>query len=89
MNIINKIYLWSQKKIKESHLNRAGNDIKCPNCNEWFSVSGVKYKHKYESDDGLGYCTCGQCSHTSIWSYNLAPFAVLVDENEVPIEKVK
>ena len=88
MKLINKIYLWSQGKVKENHLKKTGNDIKCPNCNEWFSVSGVKYKHKYENKNTLGYRTCGQCKHVSIWSYNLAPVAILVDENEVPIKEV-
>lgn len=81
------LYKLSKKSIKRSILNRYHNDIKCPNCREWFSVSGVEYKHTHTRtpDTDLSACTCGQCGYTSYWSPFIAPFPVLTDEKGNPL----
>ena len=80
------LFLLSKKHYKDEHLKKQGNDMLCPSCNEWFSVSGIEYKHKQESTLGLHKCTCGQCSEVSYWSSNIAPFLVLTDSEEQPIK---
>jgi len=57
----------------------------CPGCKEWFSISGIQYKHRQESNDGLHRCVCGQCLEISYWSSNIAPFLVRVDSDEKPV----
>ena len=89
MKLINKIYLWSKSKIKENHLKHHKTDIKCPNCDEWYSVSGVEYNHKIETVE-YGYSTiCGQCGTKSYWNTEAAPVLILCDEDGIPLEKRK
>jgi len=91
-NIIDKLhtrlYSYFYDQVTKRHLKRTGTDIKCPSCNEWFSVSGVKYKHKKRFYDPvnmneLSYyvCSCGQCGHESKWTGDLAPFLVLLQDD--------
>lgn len=85
MSLINKIYLWSKRKVKEDHLKKHKNDIKCTNCNEWYSVSGVEYKHEIHPFD-YGYLTvCGKCGEKSHWNTVAAPVALLCDSDGNPI----
>ena len=73
--------------IKEEHLKVHRNDIRCPNCKEWFSISGEEHKHYVETNGCLYLCTCGKCNHTSHWNPNIAPALILCDEKGMPISK--
>ncbi|AUR97556.1 hypothetical protein NVP1240O_56 [Vibrio phage 1.240.O._10N.261.52.F8] len=85
MKVIEKIYLWSKRKIKEDHLKCHRNDIKCQGCKEWYSVSGVEYAHKIDSCE-YGYITeCGKCGKVSHWNSVSAPVLLLCNEDGTPI----
>ena len=83
------IFLMSKRRFKRAHLNRVHNDIKCPTCKEWFSISGIEHNHKLEVEPDKGYdvCTCGQCEEKSYWSSDIAPFPVLVNKEGFPVSK--
>jgi hypothetical protein len=62
------------------------NDIKCVNCNEWYSISGVLYNHTLV-DTTFGVKTvCGQCEHASYWNLDVAPVAILCDNRGNPLK---
>ena len=85
MKLINMIYLWSKKKIEKDHLKNHKCDIKCNKCKEWYSVSGVEFKHQIKSLD-FGYSTvCGKCGEKSYWNSIAAPVPLLCDESGNPI----
>ena len=92
IKVIRKIWYWLYKiclqEIKKCHMKIWNTDIKCPNCNEWFSVSGVMHKHEHvrKPNSDLSEVVCGQCGHHSFWSAHLAPCLVLVDENGKPLK---
>lgn len=87
-----KFWKWlfklSRDRFKEAHLDRHKNDIKCPNCNEWFSISGVDYKHEHLDpiNDECSTVKCGKCKHISNWNLCVAPCPILADERGYPIE---
>ena len=91
MNLKMKIYAWLFKKsksmYKEEHLKHHHSDIKCPQCNEWFSISGIEHKHNnsYIEDIDIYSCYCGKCGHTSYWNPNISMFLVLCDEKGHPL----
>ena len=80
------IYLWVRKAIKNRHLAARHNDIKCANCKEWFSISGIRFNHEYERHDWGYQVKCGQCGHVSYWNCECAPFPVQCDENGEPTQ---
>lgn len=82
------VYRLAKLKFREAHLSRIHNDIKCPGCKEWFSITGMdnKHTHEREPNSGLSICTCGQCGTKSYWSAHIAPFPVRVDESGMPID---
>ena len=83
-----RMYLWIYNKVRKAHLAKYKNDIKCTNCNEWYSISGLKYKHEYKSLD-FGYsATCGQCGKTTYWNTQIAPVPFLCDENGIPLSNI-
>lgn len=86
-NILKKIIRALEDHFKTVHLNRVHTDMKCPNCNEWFSVSGIKYKHSLEKEPkhDFSICICGQCGFKSNWSPHIAPCLIRVDDNGIPI----
>jgi len=66
-----KVYLKAETKFRSEYLHRAGGDIKCPSCQTWFSISGIKYEHNllpYNEELEYSPCKCGQCGHTSNWN---------------------
>lgn len=76
------LYKLSERKIRDEHLSRYYNDIKCPNCKQWFSVSGKFYKHKQDiMADWGSSCECGNCGHISYWNQVALPFPALADED--------
>lgn len=80
------LYLLAEKKSRETHLHRHHNDLKCPRCRMWFSVSGLKYNHKFaDVHSPFIRVTCGQCGKVSNWSSAIAPVLVEVDDNGNPI----
>ena len=83
-----KLYKWSKKKYREKHLDIHYNDIKCPNCKEWFSISGIENKHSYlhPQPDFGSHVKCGQCGHDSYWNLVAFPFPVSCDENGMPFK---
>ena len=82
------LFLRSKKELKDISLNKYHNDIKCPYCNEWFSISGVEYKHKILAENELFIpIICGQCKNQSNWSPHIAPFLVLVDDTGSPLNE--
>jgi predicted Zn finger-like uncharacterized protein len=81
------VYLLAEKKSKEIHLDRHHNDIKCPRCKMWFSVSGLKYNHQFGLENELFIqVKCGQCGEVSNWSPNIAPVLIRVDDKGIPVE---
>ena len=83
------LYLLSEKKIKQLHLEKFHNDMICPNCNVWFSISSLRYKHECvdgEKDFVIG-TICGQCQHTSYWNMDIAPVLVLCDKYGISLVK--
>ena len=85
--IMKWLYIRAEKLFRAAHLEKYGNDIKCDGCNEWFSVSGIKYNHtnKYDEHKDVFICQCGQCGNISRWSPSIAPFLVRVDDLGNPI----
>ena len=80
------LYTLSRKKVKQEHLNKYHCDIKCPNCNEWFSISGVNHKHEHISEPDFGFhVRCGQCGHDSYWNAVAAPVLLRCDERGMPL----
>lgn len=74
------LYKLSRREIEKSHLNRNYCDVKCPNCKEWFSISGVLHQHEHVSCPEFGYhLRCGQCNHESYWNAVSAPILLLCD----------
>jgi hypothetical protein len=83
-----KLYKWSRRKFRDAHLDRYKNDIKCPFCKEWFSISGIDYKHEYikpEPEWGT-HVRCGQCGRDSYWNLVAFPFPVRAESNGDPIK---
>ena len=83
--ILKLLFLFAKKSYKKEHLRKTGNDIKCPNCKEWFSISGIQYEHKYQGREYGCSCTCGQCGYVSNWNLEAFPFPTLCDEKGNPI----
>lgn len=82
------LFLLAKAKFKEAHLNTYYSDIKCPGCQEWFSISGIENKHEKEwSGKGYWVATCGQCKTVSNWSGDIAPMLVRVDDSGYPLDK--
>jgi len=76
--LIHKIYLWAKSKLKEDYLRRMGNDIKCPNCKEWASITSLTGENKRELVQlplmtGVEKRTCGQCGEVSYWVWGIIP----------------
>jgi C4-type Zn-finger protein len=81
------LYFLAKKKIKEAHLVKHHNDMKCPNCNEWHSISGLKYNHDFlERVDGIISTRCGQCQKVSYWNQEIAPVLVLCNRDGIPLK---
>lgn len=81
------LYNLSRDKLKELHIQKHKVDIKCSNCQEWYSISGVRYKHPPILDADWGYTTrCGQCKGYTHWNTEIAPFPVRCDKNGNPFE---
>lgn len=80
------LFKYSRKRIKRSHIEKHHNDIKCPNCKEWFSISGIEYKHSTISQPDFGFhVKCGKCEHESYWNAVAAPVMLLCDKNGSPL----
>lgn len=80
LKIYKYFYLLFEKLYKKEHLKINHSDIKCHNCKEWFSISGIKYNHVYKDNSETDLCTCGQCEHTSEW---LCMAGLFVEVNEL------
>ncbi len=82
-----KLYLWAKQKYRDVHLDTYYNDIKCPNCNEWFSITGIQHKHQYvKPEPWFGYAVeCGNCKHLSYWNCVAFPFPARCKDNGDPI----
>ena len=80
------VFKFSRKKYREEHMNKYHIDIKCPNCNEWFSITTIDYEYErvaeYEWGDS---CKCGKCGYISHWNLCAFPFPALSDENGNPV----
>ncbi len=86
---MNKFWIWLFKKarneIKENHLKEKGADLKCPQCNEWLSVSGVDYKHQMFDEEFGAMVICGKCNGQSYWNMVAAPVALHCNSQGTPI----
>ena len=77
----NRFLKWLYQYIEEDAQRQHGADIRCPGCKEWFSVSGIKYKHTYVEDIQWGCkVKCGQCGEVSNWNLVAAPVPLRCDE---------
>jgi hypothetical protein len=80
------LHQFSEKKYKEAHLNKYHSDIKCPNCEEWFSISGIKHNHEAVSKPDWGFhVKCGLCKHESYWNAVAAPVLLIAKPNGDPL----
>lgn len=80
------LYKYSKKIVKEKSMNKYRSDIKCPNCKEWFSISGVEHEHKHISEPEFGFhVKCGKCGHESYWNAVAAPVLLRCDEKGTPL----
>ena len=79
------MYKRSRRSYQDAYEDRWGNDIKCVNCNEWYSLSGALYKHKMENMQFGFKTTCGQCGHVSYWNGEIAPVLVVCDDKGLPL----
>ena len=79
------LFKLSRRKVREAHMKKHHNDIKCPNCNHWFSVSGVDANHAEIAKPKWGFSVmCGACKHVSHWNAVAAPVLLLCDESGTP-----
>lgn len=79
---------WIFKKSREAYKNTCKLDMRCPNCREWFSITGMDHAPEYhcpEPEFG-SMVTCGKCTHTSYWNLAAAPVPLLCDENGTPLQ---
>ena len=81
------LYKIIHKKLHQQHLEVYKSDIKCPRCNEWFSITGVFHKHAYtETQPDWGASViCGQCKEHSHWNLEIAPVAIRCNEKGNPL----
>ena len=87
MNLWKWLYNLSSRKIQDNHLKKTGSDIKCPNCNDWFSVSGINHEHTHISKPEWGYhLKCGKCNHDSYWNADIAPMLLHCDCDGKPYQ---
>lgn len=85
-----RLWKWlfelSRKKYKKAHLDKYHNDIKCPYCKEWFSISGIDHKHSTVSKPEWGFhVKCGKCEHESYWNAVAFPFLALANYRGDPV----
>lgn len=77
-----KILKFVYNYIQDQFIKDAPADIRCPNCKEWFAISGINHKHEYLGDIENGCSVrCGQCGYKSHWNLVAFPFPVRVDED--------
>lgn len=80
------LFIKARSNFRSAHLNVYHNDIKCENCKNWFSISGIDHNHSYDNKD-FGYSvTCGQCGHMSHWNCVAFPFPARCNESGEPIQ---
>lgn len=78
--ILKLILVKVKKSIRNRHLNKGHVDIKCPNCNEWFSISGVEKNHIVVNMPEFGsHVKCGKCGEESFWNAVAAPIPLRCD----------
>ena len=75
---------------RKEHLKKYGCDIKCPHCDQWFSLSGRNHKHEIVDRPDWGIIVeCGECSWTSYWNLTAAPVPLRCDVSGNPISSRK
>lgn len=73
------ILKWSKAKHKTEFVKHSC-DIKCPQCNVWYSESSLTDMNNIEYAE-YGYTfECGQCGHISNWNVMAFPFPALCDD---------
>jgi hypothetical protein len=88
IRIYKRLLKFCRNKVREQHLQKYNNDVKCPNCNDWFSLSSLNYKHEHVTNPSWGFhLKCGQCKHESYWNAEIAPVLILCNANGIPLEK--
>lgn len=75
----------SEKKVTERYLSKGYCDIKCPTCNQWYSLQQRKYSHVFREEDYGFLWLCGCCSNTSYWNTIAAPVALVCDKEGNPL----
>lgn len=78
------LYLYAEKQLKQLHMEEKRVDIKCTNCNTWYSISGIKHKHESVALDFGCKTTCGQCKNETYWNTIAAPVALECDNRGNP-----
>lgn len=80
------LFNFSRKKFMEEHLKIHHNDIKCINCHEWYSISGIDHKHEVVNDTDWGCSVrCGKCKKVSHYNLAIAPVAIRCNEKGIPV----
>ncbi len=79
------LYKYSREFYRDYHC-RHFVDMKCLGCNEWFSLSGVLYKHNYiEPAPEFGVkVICGQCGYVNYYNLAAAPLPLICDYKGTP-----
>ncbi len=80
-----KIYFWAYQNCKKTYLHIHKNDMVCPNCKEWFSITSLKKENTRTGIDlkNMKDCekiVCGQCDYTSYWVWGIIPAYSRVDK---------
>lgn len=75
------LYKLSKRNVRNEHLDKYHVDIKCPNCKEWFSITGIDHEHKADLKEFGSAYTCGKCEHLSYWNQEVFPFPALCDKD--------
>lgn len=88
IKLLRKLSRYIDKLYRKEHLRVHKNDIKCPNCNEWYSLSGINHKHYIEDTEFGVKTSCGQCSYASFWNLEIAPVAILCNESGTPLNNL-
>lgn len=79
--ILKSFLIYIKKIYRKAYLEISRCDIKCPECNIWYSESLITGKNELNDTD-VGYSfKCGQCKKTSYWNTVAFPFPARCKEN--------
>ena len=90
--LLDKMYRYSRKKLREKVKKDIGVNLRCSNCNTWEDENVLEgYNNAYTSatynGEEFGYrSVCGRCGQVTYWNAIIAPVVLLCDHTGMPIE---